>query len=236
MTTNLVPNDLTLPIESPIQDELFHIEKEYYASNLLKEISLYRIVRIHNNKTWQNIIDSDGFQAYPNWEDFCSYVSEGLSVSRQLIFDRIRLYSELRWLGYDDKEIILKLAEKPSFYKRLLDLSMDWNPYSGEPDAILIPGVEDLSQDEAKEKLKEVLENAEIFNTQKDAITHFQTEILHKPKITTKIDNDRLIVSYETYAIGVDGSSILDNYGIIQFYPDTFVTDEVLDYLKKITR
>ena len=235
MTTNLTLN-ITLPVEQNITDELFHIRQEYYTSNVLKEISLFRIRRIHQTKSWKQIVNDSGEQIYSSFEAFITEIVDELSIARQIIFDRIKIYDQLNYLGYDDQSILLKLAERPSFYKRLLDMAIDWNPYENEPNSILIPGSENLTEDSAKTQLREVIENAETFDTQKDALIHFETEILHKPNISAKLDNQLIVVNYTSYSIDTEGNFEIDKYGMIEFYPNSDVPEEVLSYLRKILK
>ena len=232
--TNLVKIDVTLPLEQPIQHELNDIAKEYKASRILQEISIYRIVRIHRNKTWQQIIDDEDNPVFPTWEKFVSQVSDELSISRQLIFDRIKVYAIMNYLGYTDVETVVKLSEQPSFYKRLFDMTVDWNSYLAQPNNILIPGTQSLSENDAKEKLKNVIEDAEAFDTQKEAIAYLETEILKMPHIKVNLIGNNIIVNYTIFEQNPDGEFEISKCGTITYFPDSGLPNEVIAHLSKL--
>lgn len=229
ISTNVVPAE-----EQDANKEFDHIIADYKISNILKEISRYRIWRLRKNDRWKGIEDDYGDPMYETWEDVVISLSEHLDCGRQQIYDRVRIYEQLFWLGYTAEESIKMVADKPYLYARTLDMTLDWNQREEQPRVVKIPSLSSASEDEVKEGLRDLLDNVETFDRQKDALRYVSESVLAEPQVDLYYDGDVIRVTCSTHAIDENGETHMEDYQLVTFYPDSQVPSWARDKLERL--
>lgn len=211
---SLVPSQ-----EPTANDEFDKIIQEYVAANIVHEISRFRIWRLKSTERWKEIVNPDGSVKYPTWEDFVVDVAEQLNCGRQLIFERVRVYEQLHWLGYNHEESIKMVAERPSFYPRFFGLVLDWDQRAGKPRNILIPSAQSSTAN-SKQIIKDLIEDVSTFDTQKDALKFVSENILIEPQVDFWFDGDVIRCTYYNQYVDQNGDVHIGDSGTATYYPD----------------
>ncbi len=230
--TGVVPD-----LESTPNAEFEQIIKEFKLSDLLGEISRYRIWRLRKSGDWAKIVDDSGIFQFNLWEDFISHVIEILHCSRQQMFDRLRVYEQLNWLGYTAEESIMMVTDQPSLYTRVLGKVMDWDQRKEEPRSISLPDVNNTTtKEKAQESVRNLLNEVTTFDTQKDALKYISETVLLEPQVSVFYNGDTITVEYYQQSIDKDGGLQVEGYGKSVFYPSSDLPDWVREALMKIIR
>lgn len=226
-----------IPPQGTIYEEIAAIQRDFVVSAYMKEIVYYRIYRIHRDKLWKQYINPDtGDNDYDSFEQFLQHALSHLNLGRQTIFGRIKLYEQLLWLGYTEAQSIQKITEKPELYKNVLNLVLDWDSKTRQPNSIRLPNLTGGTVGEAKAYLIGILDNADSFDRQLDAIDYIKEDLLLQPKIKIWCDSYSNIISVDYTMSSVDdnGATHIDETGIIKFYPDSDIPDWVKSKLSGI--
>lgn len=216
-----IDNSWKVPeMEPSANQELDQIYQEFKVAEFLSEIARFRIWRLHKTEDWKQIVDDTNQFKYNSWEDVVTDISETLHCGRQQLFDRVRVYEQLFWLGYSPEDAIRMVAERPSLYTRVLGMVMDWDQRKEQPRSISIPNMEKATKDEAVEYIKELLDDATTFETQKDAIKYISESVLLEPQVDMWYDGDVIYVKYFQQSVDLDGVMKVEDFGSIIFYPN----------------
>lgn len=228
---NIVPKE-----ETDANLEFDKIVSDSRISDVLKEVSRFRIWRMHKTGSWRSIVDDNGNPMYEIWEDVVTKLSEILDCGRQQIYDRVRIYEQLNWLGYTDQESIQMIADRPYLYTRTLDMVVDWNQREEKPRSILIPELANASEDKAKEHLRSLLDDVDAFDTQKEALRFVSETVMSEPQVDLWYDGDVVRAIYYKSAIDEKGNKYVEDYGTVTFYPDGKPPAWVMEKLEKSFR
>lgn len=201
--------------------ELEQIIKEFQVAEFLGEIARYRIWRLHKSDNWKQIVDDSNLQKYNSWEDVITDLSELLHCGRQQLFDRVRVYEQLSWLGYSPEESIKMVAQRPSLYTRVLSMVMDWDQRKEQPRSISIPTMDKATKEDAVGYIRELLDDVTTFDTQKEAIKYVSESVLLEPQVDFWYNGDVVYVKYFQQSINPDGTMQVQDYGNVTFYPDS---------------
>lgn len=219
--TNALATTITslVPKEEPTADmELQRIIEEYNVANIVREISRFRIWRLNKTGKWRSILNADGDIQYPTWEDFVIDIGDKLNCGRQQIFERVRVYEQLHWLGYSAEDSIRLVSTKPALYPRLFGMIMNWDQRAGEPREILIPNLNGTK--DAKKIIRELIDDVNVFDTQADALKFVSESILVEPQVDFWFDGDKIHCVYYNQYIDSNGEVHLGDSGAVTYYPD----------------
>lgn len=212
--------ELVPSLESTPNQEYERIITDFKVSDVLKEIGRYRIWRLHKTGSWRQIVDNNGNALYNSWEEIVNDLAQTLDCGRQQIYDRVRVYEQLHWLGYTDQESIQMVADHPYLYTRTLDMVVDWNQREEQPRRILIPQMANATEEQAKTHLRELLTDVKTFDTQKDALKFVSESVLAEPQVDFWYDGDVIRCTYFEQSIDEAGNLHTDSVGTVTFYPD----------------
>lgn len=229
ITVSVVPDDCAA------QDDYNAIFQEFAIGSTIRERAFYRIWRLRNNGEWINIVGING-EKYGSWEDFIRDIAsnDALSIGRQVIFDRMKVYDQLDWLGYSHEQIISKMSLRPSLYTRVLKRVVDWDTNGKVPNQVLMPVDDPTDTDTIRDSLNDLLHDVESFPRQIDALKYVDENILLSPKVSVYMDDDTVVVEYTETAIDDKGNVSIHDSGSIRFLPDAFVPDWLVNVLHTI--
>lgn len=230
-------NDNLVPEYIDPQGDYDLIFGEFLLGSTIKERAFYRIWRIRNDQSWDQIARPDGttYTSFGNMvQDIAS--NEALGIGRQIIYDRMKLYDQLKWAGYKDGEIIAKLSARPSLYLRAFNKVIEWDNDKLEPITLMLPTNDNIDKEaELQEQLQQFVDLIEEFPRQLDALDYIDENILHIPRVKIWLEGDSFVVEYTSTSVDENGVVIIDEYGRVKFYPDQAMPDWVMtDVEKKI--
>lgn len=245
----IVNYDTLLPEELSPSDEVQEIIKEFSVGNVLKERGMFRLWRMHRDRSYQQIYSDDpdvpeNTPLYHTFKEFIADICEHNSVSRATIFSRIRTYEQLDWLEYDDATKIRFMVDKPTLYSGALSKLLDWSHDDKEPYSVRLPDV-DIDEDEegAKNALKTVLDELAEHDSINGALRSVD-ETLSGTRPEVEIfwneEQSSFSVSWVSYSVTEDGSVVVEEIGNANFEPDDsvpmWVWSEVAHRLKAKVR
>lgn len=201
----VLASGVQLPERMEYDDEYHAIREETSMGTLLRESALFRIWRIKAYKIYE-MGSSDEEQYAPRfvtWNDFAKHVSEHAGVSRSTVYSRLRLYDQLAWLGYDMLEAYAIVVHKSYLAGKVLDTIIDWSREYDESTFKTDFFGDDLRPIDAKEEIKDVLEECLAHDSVSGALRNLDSEVLGKPVVDMYYMNGAIVVAYEG-DLGVD--------------------------------
>lgn len=222
-------SDGIVPSSCNPQEDYKLIFDELLVGNALRERAFYRIWRLRNSGGWKDIIGSGG-ERYQTWDDFVNDIVSvgGISVGRQTIYNRMRVYDQLAWIGYSDAQILAKMASKPSLYRRALDLVMDWDFSDKRPRRLAISGDDASGEpDVSRRALRKLIADVESFPRQVDALRYIEESVLLEPvvRIYYDVQDSSVVVYYARASINQNGQQEEEESGTIKFFTHVSVPD-----------
>ena len=216
---------------------MLKVKQEFIVADIIKEVARYRLWRFKTSGNWKNILDDSGTQKYRVWEEFVQDVGEQLNCGRQHIFERIKVYDQLFWLGYTPEEAIKMMIKSASLYTRTTGMLLDWDVKTQKPRKVLVPELDkNLSEDKIVTKLRDIVDKVESFDKQGEAIKYVSETVLLEPQCEIWYDGDRIYCEYFAQSIDDDGNTHTDEYGKVSFYPDKemprWVHEKMLTFFK----
>lgn len=238
---SLYNQPLVPPEESTANDELGRVVEEFIAADILKEVARYRIWRLKSSGAWKNITDSAGNPRYRIWEDFVQDVGEQLGCGRQHIFERIKVYDQLFWMGYTADQAIAMMIKSASLYTRMTSMLLDWDVRNQKPRKVLVPELaKNISEDKVIDALREIVTKVESFEKQSEAIKYVSEHVLIEPQCEVWYDGDKIFCEFFVHSIDEDGMTHVDEYGKIAFYPDQdapkWVKEKLTSFFKSFSK
>lgn len=220
---NIIPD-----IETP-QDEYRHIFDEFVLGSAIRERAFYRIWRLRKTGIWNQIISDNG-QRYNIWEDFIKDIAnnDALGIGRQIIFDRMKAYDQLEWLGYTHEDIIHKMSMRPSLYTRVLKRIIQWDSLDRKIISVAVPTADNSSEETMRDAVNGIIKDVEAFDKQIDAIRYVDENLLCAPRVEIYMEDDVIVLDYVRTSVTEDGEIVVDESGQIKFYPNEPVPDWVL--------
>ena len=227
-------SDKLVPDTCTTQEDYDLIFNEFLLGSTIRERAFYRIWRIRNNKTWDKIFSPSG-DDYKSFGDMVKSIAsnESLGIGRQIIYDRVKTYDQLEWAGYNHGEIIAKVSARPSLYQRVVGKIIDWNNEERKPDQIRLSTTDNLTEDEAKEELRDLIEEIEAFPRQLDALDYVDENILHMPQVKIWMEDDAIVLDYVKTSVEQDGSIYIEDQGVVRYYPNQSVPEWCIEELRK---
>lgn len=228
-------NRLDLPQALDIDDELRMIVSESANSAIMREVSRYRIWRIRENDLWKEAKCEDGTPRWSDWDSFVEDMGEILGCGRQHIYDRMRIYDQLVWLGLTPEEIVIRVAQQEYLIINAMNKMIDWDTRNGKVRTVRLPNVtaKDTDEEQVKTKIKDVLQDLESFDTKSDAIRYVSETLVGEPQVDVWYDGGIIHLRYSVYSFDEDGNMSVDEYGDIKFYPDKDLPQWVHKALEK---
>lgn len=213
--------------QDSLDHEIEQISQFYRISATMREIANYKMYRAYLNKTWLDKFESGA--------KFIEFMCEANGVSQRTIYERIKVYDIMQWLGIDYHDAIHKMCDKPSLYMQTLQLLIkDWNFETHQPGTVKLPDSSELSEPEVKIKMLELLDDGNTYEKQYEAIDHIKQDVLGQPLVSLYIeDEDILAAKYESVEYLPDGTRTIAEAGIVKWYPSGEVPDFVLDAFKR---
>lgn len=223
--------DTMLATEPTYQLEVDKIVQFYAASNMMREIALYRLYRMYINREW----DSE----FKNGTDFINQLCTQMGVSPRTVYERMKTYDIFAWLGVHEQNAIRKLLDNSTLYSQVFQhVVKDWDLDLHLPRTIQIPGLTEFDTQEAKDAVNKLVADSESYDKQYEAIDHIKADILGVPliKIYMKQGDDAIYIDYETYVVdGITGKKEIDSHGYVSWLPQDSIPipDEVVTALRK---
>jgi hypothetical protein len=168
--------------------------------------------------------------------DFVRFLQRKLDISRSKVYTRMRTYTLLEFLEYSEKEIVLRMATKPSLYEKALNLIYDWDQQAREVTAYKTDKFGDNPFDgTSKAKVRYFLEELENADSVADALKLLQEETGVQPiKFTFLPDQNTFSLSWKDDDYDVQsGMSILGETITVEYHATEDVPDWVLDELAR---
>lgn len=204
--------EIDVPSQGGIVHEMEKIVEEFSLGSALKERALFRLWRVWRNRTYLEIVDDSptaipGEPKYINWSAFLKDFIIPAGLSKSTVYSRMKAYSILEWLGYDDSEILTKMSESSVRYGQSVNLMVDWNMSDDAPAAIRASSLGTLDDENAaKEEIRSVLESTiPVYERVSDALDHIRRDVVGGPVVSAWQDLDTIVLEYEDTATGEHG-------------------------------
>lgn len=125
----VVAQVVDVPAEaSDVAQEIEQVISEYSAGNYMRERALFRVWRIWRSGRYLDITYPGSYEPmYPRWGDFVADVLDSIGISRSTLYSRLRVYSELEWLGYTQEEMLGMMVARPSVIDRAINKLVSWS-------------------------------------------------------------------------------------------------------------
>lgn len=219
-------------VESPSYDvEADTIIRFYSASKILQEVAVYRLYRMYINKAWTD--------RFANGSDFITNMSAQMGISSRVVYERLKTYDIFQWLGVYPTDAIKRTTESPHLYSQIFKaLVVDWDLETHLPGSVKIPGIDEIDSEATKQKLLDVVNDSEHFDTQTQALDNIKANILGAPVIHlyVKDDDDAIYADWEFGVIDGTGQRQIESFGHVQWLPDGDVPDEVIEAMHRRIR
>lgn len=217
---NLQPNDLVNTLA-----DLFR------QGRLAQEYATYTFWEMARDGRFSDVISSETGQPINTQDEFIEYVRHKIGVSRQTMYSRNKVYDILTYLGYDKRDIIIRVAENPYVYQRTLAALVDWDVKNNTPRDWSLPD-EPEDEEDAKAKTRDILDAQGVIDGASNKLSYVQNDLLGKPEIKVYWNNDMLMVEYTTHAVDSSGKSYMTGSGKVMYLPSTDLPDAIKDCIK----
>lgn len=226
-------NNLVPPQEASPNDEIERISQEFLMADLIKEVGRFRIWRMKDTGSWKLVVDEvTGELRYETWEQFISDMSKILQCGRTHLFDRMRIYDQLQWLGYTHEEMLRMMATAPSLYYRFLTKAIMWDAKLQSPTVIKIPETYSMSNADAKDHVRDIVGKLDSFDSTHQALKYVSETVLVEPQLEIIYDGDVLKCIYYNQEEDANGEVQVVDYDEAMFYPNKDVPDWVHEKLE----
>ncbi len=231
----IAPVEVDVPTELAALDEVESIMNELVIGESLRERGMFRLWRMKKGQTYLEIVDENDDNGYPLFgvfEDFVKYFCQVIDVSRAKIFDRIRTYSQLEWLEFSHQEMLNMMSIRPGLYSRALKKIFNWDAQENVPTSLKTDYFGDPSDpDEAKEGIKEYIEELSLHDSVSGAIETLEKDVLGQPEVYIFFLDGSLVVRFDEGFVTEGGMEITEDVGEVIFEAEAelplWVTDEI---------
>lgn len=202
MSSNLafLNTDFQLPSLGRYEEEIEQMERESHLGSRLKELSLYRVWRIKDSGLYKEEISyGDGGAAprFAMWSDFVKNIGDVIGVSRSTVFSRVRLYDQLAWLEYTEKEAFAIVMYRSYLAGKVLSLILEWPRHGGDISFKTDYFGEGADPEDYKQEIRELLEECMLNDSVSGAIRNVESDILGVPEVDVYYRDGCMIVAYD---------------------------------------
>jgi hypothetical protein len=103
----------------------------------MREVSLFRVWRLWVDGRYRMVVENDVYTdrlipRFPKFNDLTKFLTEVIDVSRSKLYSRLRAYSLLDHLGYNEPEMVAMMSKRPSLYTAALNHIFVWDQSARE--------------------------------------------------------------------------------------------------------
>jgi hypothetical protein len=231
------PIEVDIPEMLSPTEELGSIMDGYVLGVAVREVAIFRIWRLWRTDAYAQIYaDGRTDPMFSSDGEFVKFLQRRLDISRSKVYTRMRTYTLMEFLEYSEREIVLRMAAKPTLYEKALHLIYTWNQETKEVEAYKTDKFGDNPWDgESKAKVRYFLDELENADSIADALKLLQEETGTQPIRFTFSPNENVFVlswkddDYEPE----NGMSILGETIVVTYSADAEVPDWVSDELAR---
>jgi len=138
-------------------------------------------------------------------------------------------------LEYDDHEIVVRMARKPGLYEKSLNLIFEWDMKERDVVGLKTAAFGESPFDGVvKSKIRSFLDELETAESVMEALQTLEQDVLQKPQIKTRYENDYFSVTYNADFIdSKTGETIFGDKEVVEFYPNSVVPAWVKEELER---
>jgi len=211
------------------EDNIRQIVRSTKLANIAREKAMYRLylmtipsVKIDNGSLvpmWWAL--GDVGLDFETQEDFIDWFTKQSGIGRASTFRRLRVYQRLEKLGISGKDAWMKVLKMPSTMQEIVQLLAKWNrsEFMGVDERVAldlakgvlpeaVPGIEAAFQDGDIDKIAEayfpvakaIIQEAETYESAKDAMQHIKHDILGTPTVAYRwsVDEQTIVATVTT--------------------------------------
>jgi hypothetical protein len=173
---------------------------------------------------------------FVTFNDFTRFLSRNLDVSRSKVYSRLKCYTLLEHLRYNDAQMLAMMADRPGLYEKALNAIFEYDPESRIPTAMKtdVFGV-DPFDDDTIEAVRDFLADLGGAESVSDALSILMHDVLGKPDVRVRFTSGALVVYYSSTIVDEEtGTEIVESSGRVEFVPSSSETpDWVLSELSR---
>lgn len=227
---------IVVPERVSILEDFDEAEFEMIAGSALRERALFRVYRMWRENKEEDIVAvlNERGGDYQYFVNVVEDLSKRSGTSKSTIWSRIRVYSQLEWLGYDDQRMFEILNRRPDLTRRVLANIMSWDVRNQEPKKMLTDAFGDVEHDGIKENIKTVLDEIVDHDNPAEALSYLQHDVLGRPEVALAVvDHEFFAVKFTEVGYDNMGNEVRGEERTVILSPEFDLPEEIVEALQK---
>lgn len=233
----LQPLSIEVPVQYEASEEAREIVRGLAIGGAIRETAMFRIWRMWRDKSYLDIMsdnpETPDRMMFPTFTEFIQVLCEQLEVSRSKIYNRIRAYTQLDYLGFGDDSKLLLMSTRPGLYEKALNLIFVWDQDTQEPTAYKTDAFGDIMDEDSLVRVKRFIEELSDHESVQDALSYLKHDIMGRPEITLIFDKgaQNFKIEYTSMVLSEDGDESTSYYNTWE--PGSELPDWVVSEINK---
>lgn len=203
---------MLIPPVFSLKEEMEQIAIETQSAAIMRETSLFRIVRIIREEIWK--------EKYENLGDFFKDCKEMFGFSDVTLYKRLNAYNMLRLAGRTDDESLRMMTERSYVF---MSVATEVNRLNKSDNGIIAKE----SFDETTTQIVNAIDSTSF--TQREAIAYVRENYTKLPTFLVTIDKGNIVIAYTTFKTDTKGAVTIDKVGTVTFMPDSKLPPLIAD-------